>query len=131
WTGVGATCGWITPDGLHFRLSGDRSAASLPCFQWAWRETQQRQLGKLIPPNRPFGIDVSRTPFNDDALKAVSRLQQLQVLQLAATRITDAGLGSLARLKQLRALDIGGTAVNGQGLSAISSLGTLRHLGLS
>jgi hypothetical protein len=71
---------------------------------------------------------LDNTSANDDSLKALSQLTDLEELYLRDTEITDAGLQYLADAVRLRVLQICGTAVSDRGIAHLGRLKPLRRL---
>jgi hypothetical protein len=62
-------------------------------------------------------ISLAYVPIDDDFLKKLNGLPDLEHLQLAGTKITDAGLENLTNLKSLKSLGVEGTQVTEEGVS--------------
>lgn len=71
-------------------------------------------------------LNIHNSPFKDDTLLALKKLERLEALQIARTQVTDAGLDVLPALKNLRVLDLGGTQVTGAGFAKLK--GKLQNL---
>ncbi|MGO8690590.1 MAG: leucine-rich repeat domain-containing protein [Thermoguttaceae bacterium] len=74
---------------------------------------------------RAFGSD-----FNDDEMKQLKGLPQLNLLDVSATEVGDAGLEHVKGLSQLQELDVYGTNVTGAGLQHLRGLIRLETLRL-
>jgi hypothetical protein len=68
---------------------------------------------------------------NDDELKILKRLPQLQMLSLRSTQLTDAGLENLKEQTQLQTLSLRVTRVTDAGLENLKGLTQLQELSLS
>jgi len=79
------------------------------------------------------GLNISDVtpPVTDDGLAQIGRLEKLQCLELARTRITDAGLVHLASMEQLRTLYIGNATISDQGWGNLARLLHIEELSLS
>jgi internalin A len=101
-------------------------------------------------------VDLAETGVDDDALKVLPMLSDLEILDLSKTQVTNAGLTYIAKLTRLRALrlssvsgvtdeglahfknlkhlerlDLQGTAVTGSGIPQLADLPNLRSIHLS
>lgn len=98
---------------------------------------------KALKPDDLQGLDLSRTPTNDEKLAHIKGLTGLQILNLAQTEVTDAGLVHLKELKALRSLNLRRTLrtlrrlklqetkISDEGLAHIAGLTSLEELRLS
>jgi Leucine-rich repeat (LRR) protein len=76
-------------------------------------------------------LDLSGTPIGNAALAHVRGLTALVRLNLHGTQIDDTGLENLRTLAALRELDLSGTRISNQGLAALGRLRALRTLNLA
>jgi hypothetical protein len=76
-------------------------------------------------------LNVRGTRIADDTLAIVSRLIQLEALDIANTNVSDAGLENLAPLTHLKHLALGRTRVDESTLAMLRLLSTLESLDLS
>jgi hypothetical protein len=75
-------------------------------------------------------LTVDFVPVTDAGLVRLSRLSQLQVLDLAGTQVTDVGLDYLEKLAQLKNLNLECTSITDVGLEHLSDLTQLQVLDL-
>ncbi len=74
-------------------------------------------------------LDFDASPaVNDEFLRIVAHLSDLESLNLGGTRVTDVGLAELASLKKLRKLYLWRTTVSEEGLQSLVQLKRLEHL---
>jgi hypothetical protein len=86
----------------------------------------QKNGGKSLDPSAPVAIQVA-----DEDLKDVSKLADLQVLDLSYSEITNAGLQHLRGLKHLHTLDLRNTRIDDAGLQVLQHLKNLKRLYLT
>lgn len=84
-----------------------------------------------IPGESVVWVSLRRTDLTHEDLKAVSMLDNVQLLDLSFTDTTNAGLRELARLKKLRTLDLRATIVSDAGMNELAALPNLQSLDLS
>ncbi|PWU00494.1 MAG: hypothetical protein C5B53_03980 [Candidatus Melainabacteria bacterium] len=70
-------------------------------------------------------------PLDDDVLKHVAKLRDLQSLNLTSTNITDTGLSYLLGLPKLEDLQISSTEITGEGIYSLTKMKSLRSLCLN
>src|SRR2546427_2167275 len=75
-------------------------------------------------------LDVSYTPFDDEGMASLARMNQLSKLYLRDTYVTDEGLKHLTGLKTLTELDLYGARVSDIGVAYLKDLTALRKLNL-
>lgn len=78
--------------------------------------------------NQIVSLRLSRMPVKDDDLKFVSKLKELEKLDLNFTDISGSGLKELSTLKKLQVLSLSGTRVNLQQLLPLVANKNLREL---
>ena len=61
----------------------------------------------------------------------LAKLNDLQSLSLAGTKVTDAGLAQLAGLSSLENLDLKGLAITDRGLAELAPVKSLKHVYVS
>ena len=84
-----------------------------------------------LPPDALYGVDLSKTPVEDEHLAHLARFTGLRELRFSkADRIGDDGVAHLARLTSLRELDLYRTQVTDAGLASLAGLVSLEHLHL-
>ena len=144
---VGILCAWFSMLLLRahrqrecvaaiFRLDGtfgyDETLHDPPFPSWLWRRLGVDSYSDVIEVD--FGIryrhGIVTPPVTDAMLKCVSRLSQLQSLDLSGTQVTDAGLAQLGSLSKLRILNLSNTNVTDVGLTHLVGLSSLRVLDL-
>jgi hypothetical protein len=116
---------------LALKLSGTRvrpyDLATLPLtgdFQKLRIDLSKTTLQKV--PSFPKSelvaeLDLSETKINDCGLEGIARLEKLEVLKIAKTKITDHGLANLVVLKNtLTTLDVSDTKVTDSGLALLA-----------
>jgi uncharacterized membrane protein len=86
------------------------------------------ELGKIK--NQIVSLRLSRMPVKDEDLKFISKLKELQKLDLNFTDINGRGLNDLSSLKKLQVLSISGTKVNIDQLLPLMSNKNLRELSI-
>lgn len=132
-------CHWLTDDAAKYleqlkqvrclRLDGTsnqwanddfwRSNIQVNTDSRYWREHTDRSLGEL------------RGGISDAGLSHVAKLDQLQELSLAVTRVSDAGIQQLAELHHLERLDLSRTGITDQALKHVAKLKRLKSLQLN
>jgi hypothetical protein len=90
------------------------------------RGAPRKDGGKPLDPSSPTAVKVT-----DADLKDVSRLEQLQKLDLSYGEITDEALQYIKALKHLQTLDLRSTKVTGGGLVMLKELKSLKELYLT
>ena len=80
--------------------------------------------------NPVLSVRLAETDTTDDDLLLVSRLKQIEFLDLADTRVGDKGLAHLSRLVHLKDLALTGMAISDAGLRSLDSCVELRALSL-
>jgi Leucine-rich repeat (LRR) protein len=100
-------------DLLILRLAYTKTSGRLPGLE---KLTKLREL------------DLTGTMVNDKSLKAVSSLQNLEILDLEATKITDAGMIHLKKLKNLKELTVNYTSIGDRGIKAAAKMPSLKIL---
>lgn len=114
-----------------------RSAASLQLLTASGTSITETGLEHLtgLPLLRAIDLEFC-DGITDPACKVLGGMSQLKALNLAktgfeTTRVSDAGLADLTRLKNLELLNLEGAAVRDDGLRHLASLPRLRDLNLS
>ncbi len=129
WQGGGALVGRLVVSGYgnwqYFEEQPD-NAPPLPVF--VWRDFEPGMLANLPAPSGPFAISFGGSAMNDEGLKELAGLQNLQSLDISHTQVTDSGLGQLAANKNLQNLDLGASTVTDAGLKQLASVKSLRKL---
>ncbi len=86
-----------------------------------------------MPRLRFLGLRLN--PITSRALLSISRLPELEILQLTETRVSDKGLELLKNLKQLRSLSFGvydrGAPISDAGAAKLAGLSNLKRLSLN
>ncbi|MBM83186.1 MAG: hypothetical protein CMJ78_21710 [Planctomycetaceae bacterium] len=80
--------------------------------------------------DRIQALTISRTSISDSGISALAGSRELRKLSLRANHITDESLKSIARIKTLEELDLSMTQVTGSGLKYLKHLPNLRVLNL-
>jgi internalin A len=80
------------------------------------------------PAKPATGVLFLFTSVSNDDLEYLNELKQLQLLDLAGTRITDAGLKELHTLTNLKTLNLSRTRVTDEGLRELKDLKQLQSL---
>lgn len=75
-------------------------------------------------------VDLTRTGADDRVFDSISKLTQLESLNLTGTKITDAGLQKLPVLQNLKYVELGGTNVTDIALASLAKQTSLEHIGL-
>ncbi len=131
WRKAGADAGWMRADAfgsLKLLPEKERAAGDLPAFGFSvWKNGQ---VPRLPEPEAAFGLYLLGSKVRDVGLKDLSRLQNLQALNLRFNQVSDAGLKELAALKNLHTLNLGFTYVSDAGLKVLGSLESLEALDL-
>jgi hypothetical protein len=117
-----------------FRRTLQKSLSAQQAAQYDAVRTIHRFGGKFQSRKRWLGelkeIDLSVSSFADDGMPLLSRLTNVQFLNLDSTRVTDAGLVHLRALTGLEGLELGSTDVSGAGLAALRETTKLETLNL-
>jgi hypothetical protein len=82
-------------------------------------------------PRNPTSLFLQSSHVTDAGLANLSKLTELQVLNLDSTGITDAGVEHLKGLTGLQALCLDNTRIGDEGLEHLKGLTRLRHLSLN
>ena len=90
----------------------------------AWNAGLQ-PLSRLINLQR---LELGGTPLGDDALSHVAGLTKLRELGLSQTDISNSGLTHLQHLSNLKKLNLGGTAIDDDGVEHLQGLTSLKTL---
>ncbi len=115
-----------------------RAATDLPAGPWTLRtidlnsnkRVDDEGLKKLARLKDIQELSIWEARVTDAGLKELAGLKSLRVLILWNTRVTDAGLKELAGLKALQTLYLNDTSVTDAGLKELAGLMDLRNLGL-
>jgi hypothetical protein len=75
-------------------------------------------------------LDLRKTKVDDDGMKHLQLIPNLQELHLSYNVITDAGIKRLSNLKKLRVLSLRNTEITNEGLKQVGSLRDLEYLDL-
>ncbi|MCF6310861.1 MAG: hypothetical protein L3J39_00265 [Verrucomicrobiales bacterium] len=129
WQGGGALVGRLIVSGYgnwQYFEEQPNHAPPLPVF--VWRDFEPGMLANLPAPSAPFAISFGGSAMNDEGLKELAGLQNLQSLDISHTQVTDAGLGQLAANKNLQNLDLGASSVTDAGLKQLATVKSLRKL---
>lgn len=92
---------------------------------------QDKQLIHLTKLPDLNGLDLDDTEITDKGLRYVENLTKLESLYLRSTKITDEGLKYISSLPNLRKLALDDTAITDMGLKHLSTLPSLKELFLS
>jgi hypothetical protein len=65
---------------------------------------------------------LSSSSIEDDQLEELQKIPDLQVLQIANTRVTDAGLLKIAKIPRLKVLDVTGSGVTAIGVERFQQI---------
>jgi len=91
--------------------------------------TELRDLGPLTRLLNLETLDLSGTPVSGDALAALESLPRLRELRLGlALKIDDSAVERLVALKQVRSLYVGGTGITSNGLARLRAGGRFDKL---
>lgn len=92
---------------------------------------RQLDIEALVADQSTTALDLSGTTFGDTTAPELAKLLKLRSLSLSYTRIDNDAIKCLLNLSQLEDLDLSGTKIDGTALAQISKLKTLRKLNLS
>lgn len=87
-------------------------------------------LAQLRVLNILGGEPESRLKITDEGLTHLSRLTQLEAIDINWSNITDAGVARLAQFQELKSLWLNGTKITNEGIKYLKRLRNLRQLGL-
>ena len=116
------------------RLVGEDRTKSLKVFErvtavkFSFAEVTDSDLAGLSKLTNLEELDLDDTGATDAGLASIAGLTNLTRLNLDGTAVTDAGLIHLRGLKNIKRLVLSGTAVTDAGLRQLSNLTTLRSL---
>ncbi len=87
------------------------------------------ELAQLEPLARNIDLlNLAGTKVTDAGLGVVAKMPNLERLRLERTAVSDAGLKNLAKLRKLDYLNLYGTAVSEAGVQTLRGLPSLHHL---
>ena len=78
--------------------------------------------------NLSFGVYDEGAPIDDEGLKTLGELTQIEHLNLTASNITDEGFKHLAKLENLQTLTLDNTEITDDALQALSDLQHLKNI---
>lgn len=117
------------PDGLEVMTKTDYAALDEGYRSFLQVEPQELEHF-LLKPSRQRNLVLAFGEIGDDALASIQDCDNLEWLDLTATKITDKGLQSLPNLKSLRQLFLGGTQISNDGLSELKRFQKLEEVDL-
>src|SRR5262249_4352995 len=116
------------PDGLA-DLAGLKNLRSLDLGSNSGANDQGLKLLASLPQLQTLAL--SRTRVRDTGVASLAAFKKLETLDLGITKITDAAVGELAKLSQLRGLNVSYAKVTDAGLKKLAALRQLRSLDIA
>lgn len=92
------------------------------------RRLTEALIDRIANAENVRSADFHFLPVNDEDMKRLTGLNDIEYLSLDATEITDAALPEVARISCLQQLSLCNTAVSNEGLSVLTALTNLRRL---
>ncbi len=127
----------MTEAGGWVKLGDAQGTIEIPAGKVVWLDVGPKRtvvdLAPLadLPANGVQYLDLYRLELDDEALRHLSGLTELEALSLYRTKVTNDGLRHLAGLVNLRWLDLGASDITAEGLWALAPLKKLEHLDLN
>ncbi len=127
----------MTEAGGWVKLGDAQGTLEIPAGKVVWLDVGPKRtavdLAPLanLPANGVQYLDLYRLELEDEALRHIAGMTELEALSLYRTKITNDGLRHLAGLVNLRWLDLGASDISAEGLWALAPLKKLEHLDLN
>jgi Leucine-rich repeat (LRR) protein len=116
----------IIKDEILYHLGTSPPKDGLQVGPWPPKDGLQKDAAKPLDPNKPMVIKVT-----DQDLSNVSKLENLETLDLSFGEITNQALAHIKELKKLQTLDLRNTQISDAGLAMLEELPSLKHLYLT
>ena len=113
---------------LVLSLARDNPAQIQPLSELTQLKSLIIKAGPLTKSNMPAFANPKEGAINDDDLKVIANLKQLELLDLRNANLTDQGLSEIAKLTNLEVLDLSFTAITDAGLKHLANMPKLKSL---
>jgi hypothetical protein len=113
------------------KLMGDHYFSSVVAVPIPYHATADVNVDVLDAFRSLRSLSLNGTHANDDDVRKLTRLNEIEVLRLSDTDVTDDGIQWLVRLPKLRILSLRGTVISDAGLLKLCRHNSLQYVDVS